>query len=61
MTVLNFAPALVEREKLPGGAFVLRSPMKLEPCAETLCEHLEGWAGKAPDRPSLRRRRKERS
>ncbi|MHA1108313.1 MAG: feruloyl-CoA synthase, partial [Alphaproteobacteria bacterium] len=56
MTRLNFAPALVEREDLPGGAFVLRSPMKLKPCAATLCEHLKRWAGKAPDRPFLAQR-----
>ena len=56
MTGLNFAPALVEREDLPGGAFVLRSPMKLKPCAATLCEHLKHWAGKAPDRTFLAQR-----
>ncbi len=56
MTGLNFAPALVEREDLPGGALVLRSPMTLKPCAATLCEHLDGWADKAPDRPFLAQR-----
>ena len=56
MTKLNFAPARVEREDLPGGAFILRSPMTLEPYAATLCEHLEGWAEKAPDRPFLAQR-----
>ncbi|MHA1536350.1 MAG: AMP-binding protein, partial [Alphaproteobacteria bacterium] len=56
MTGLHFASALVEREDLPGGAFVLRSPMKLEPFAATLCEHLGYWAGKAPDRPFLSQR-----
>ena len=56
MTGLNFAPALVEREELPGGGFILRSPMALKPCAATLCEHLDCWAGKAPDRPFLAQR-----
>jgi len=56
MTGLHLAPALVEREDLPGGVFVLRSPMKLEPCAATLCQHLGYWAGKAPDRPFLAQR-----
>ena len=42
---LEFAPARVSVEDLPGGGFILRSPMALEPYASNLCEHLIHWDG----------------
>ena len=53
---LDFAPARVEVENLPGGGFIWRSPMKLEPYASNLCEYLIEWAEKAPDRTFLAER-----
>ncbi len=47
---LEFAPAQVEVEDLPGGGFVLRSPMRLEPYADNICCYLTNWAGQAPER-----------
>ena len=40
---LELAPARVAVEDLPGGGFILRSPMALEPFAANLCEHLIHW------------------
>jgi feruloyl-CoA synthase len=56
---LEFAPARVEVEKLSGGGFILRSPMKLEPYASNLCEYLIHWAAKAPERTFLAERDRE--
>ncbi len=56
MTMLNFAPALVEREDCTDGSIILRSPMKLAPYATTLCEYLEHWADEIPERPFLAQR-----
>ncbi len=53
---LDFAPARVEVENLPGGGFILRSPMKLEPYASNLCEYLIDWAETAPERNFLAER-----
>ncbi len=53
---LEFAPARVSVEDLPGGGFILRSPMALEPYAANLCEHLIHWAGTAPERSFLAER-----
>ncbi len=56
MSELNFAPPLVEREDLPDGAFILRSPVGLAPYPDTLCEHLIYWAQTCPDRTFLAQR-----
>jgi len=53
---LEFAPARVTVEHLPGGGFILRSPMALEPYASNLCEYLIRWAGKTPERAFLAER-----
>jgi feruloyl-CoA synthase len=53
---LDFAPARVDTENLPGGGFILRSPMKLKPYASNLCEHLIDWAERTPDRKFLAER-----
>ncbi len=53
---LDFAPARVTVEQLPGGGFILRSPMALEPYASNLCEYLILWAAKAPERCFLAER-----
>ena len=53
---LDFAPARVDTENLPGGGFILRSPMKLDPYASNLCEHLMDWAERTPDRKFLAER-----
>ena len=53
---LDFAPARVTVENLPGGGFILRSPMALEPYASNLCEYLIQWAGTAPERTFLAER-----
>jgi feruloyl-CoA synthase len=53
---LDFAPARVETEHLPGGGFILRSPMTLAHYAANLCEHLIHWAERAPDRTFLAER-----
>jgi feruloyl-CoA synthase len=53
---LDFAPARVDIENLPGGGFILRSPMQLAPYAANLCEHLIDWAERAPDRKFLAER-----
>jgi len=53
---LDFAPARVTVEQLPGGGFILRSPMALEPYASNLCEYLIQWAAKTPERTFLAER-----
>ena len=53
---LDFAPARVTVENLPGGGFILRSPIALEPYASNLCEYLIQWAGTAPERTFLAER-----
>jgi len=53
---LEFAPARVTVEHLPGGGFILRSPMALEPYASNLCEYLIHWAEKTPERAFLAER-----
>ncbi len=53
---LDFAPARVEVETLPGGGFILRSPARLEPYASNLCEYLIQWAHTAPERTFLAER-----
>ncbi len=53
---LEFAPARVERENLPGGGFILRSPMKLAPHPPNLCLYLHEWAAQAPARTFLAER-----
>ncbi len=54
--ILEFAPARVEVENLPGGGCILRSPVKLEPYAPNICEYLTDWAEKTPDRTFLAER-----
>jgi feruloyl-CoA synthase len=53
---LNFAPASVEVEALPGGGMILRSPTSLEPYARSLGELLQHWSKTAPDRTFLAER-----
>ncbi len=53
---LEFAPAQVDVEDLPGGGFILRSPMKLKPYAENICSYLTHWAEQAPKRTFLAER-----
>ena len=43
-----FAPARVDVERRAGGAFVLRSPMPLEPYARCVGVWLEQWARRDP-------------
>ena len=52
----QFAPAEVDVEHLPGGGFILRSPMQLEPCAANICSYLVDWAELAPRRTFLAER-----
>jgi feruloyl-CoA synthase len=54
---LQFAPAAVDVERLPGGGCILRSPMKLKPYASNICRYLVDWAEKAPMRTFLAERR----
>ncbi|NOX93334.1 MAG: feruloyl-CoA synthase [Gammaproteobacteria bacterium] len=53
---LSFAPAQVIVEDLPGGGFILRSPMNLKPYAGNICSYLAHWAGRAPERSFLAER-----
>ncbi|MCC6656972.1 MAG: feruloyl-CoA synthase [Rhodocyclaceae bacterium] len=53
---LDFAPAAVDVERREGGVQVLRSPQPLQPYARCLGEHLERWAGEAPERIFLAER-----
>ncbi|MCP4299553.1 MAG: feruloyl-CoA synthase [Gammaproteobacteria bacterium] len=52
----SFAPAEIEVEHLPGGGFILRSPMKLEPYPANICSYLVEWAEIAPQRTFLAER-----
>lgn len=54
--VLDMAPARVTVETLPGGAFILRSPMDLAHYPVNLCEYLIDWAAMAPERTFLAER-----
>jgi len=53
---LEFAPAMVDVQRLHDGGFVLRSPVRLESYAANICWYLVDWAGKAPDRTCLAER-----
>ncbi|MBM3391827.1 MAG: feruloyl-CoA synthase [Betaproteobacteria bacterium] len=53
---IRFAPPAVDVERRADGAQVLRSPQKLAPYARCLGEHLERWAGEAPERIFLAER-----
>jgi feruloyl-CoA synthase len=53
----RFAPALVERESLPGGGFVLRSPTPLRDVPRCVGDVLVRWASVAPERVFLAERR----
>lgn len=53
---LDMAPARVTVETLPGGGFILRSPMDLAPYPANLCEYLIDWAERAPERSFLAER-----
>ena len=52
----EFAPAQVDVETLPGGGYVLRSPMALGPYADHICVWLLDWARKEPGRTFLAER-----
>jgi feruloyl-CoA synthase len=52
----EFAPAEVEVQRLAGGGLILRSPMKLDRYAPTICSHLIEWAENAPERTFLAER-----
>ena len=53
---LELAPARVEVEELPGGCFILRSPIKLTPYVGNICCYLTHWAEQAPERTFLAER-----
>ncbi|CAA7626136.1 feruloyl-CoA synthase [Magnetospirillum sp. SS-4] len=46
---INFAPARVTVDKLPGGGMILRSPDSLKPFARCLGDLLHHWADRIPD------------
>ncbi len=52
----RFAPAEVEREELPGGGMILRSPHPLGPVARAVGDKLAGWASWMPHRVFLAER-----
>ena len=56
-TTLKFAPARVDVEELPGGGFILRSPMSLNPYADHICTWLIDRANADPQRTFLAERR----
>jgi len=56
VTIPDFAPPLVEVEKLDNGRLIVRSPVALEPYARHLMEYLIKWAGDAPKRTFLAER-----
>ncbi|MCP5089050.1 MAG: feruloyl-CoA synthase [Rhodobacteraceae bacterium] len=56
MHKISFAPPLVERQDLDDGSFILRSPVKLKPYANNICQWLENWASKTPNRIFLAER-----
>lgn len=52
----QLAPPQVERTALPGGAFVLRSPVALGPYARCVGDWLERWARETPEALALAER-----
>jgi feruloyl-CoA synthase len=50
------APPATTRTELPGGGFVLRSPVPLQPYARCVGEWLEHWARETPDHPAFAER-----
>ncbi len=52
----RFAPAEVEREDLPDGGMILRSPQPLGACARAVGDKLAGWASWMPHRVFLAER-----
>ena len=46
---LNFAPARVDVQPLPGGGMILRSPQRIEPYARCVGDWLVHWAATTPD------------
>ncbi|MDO8606391.1 MAG: feruloyl-CoA synthase [Phaeospirillum sp.] len=46
---INFAPARVSVEELPGGGMILRSPDSLKPFSRCLGDLLHHWADRTPD------------
>ncbi|MGE3708481.1 MAG: AMP-binding protein [Hyphomicrobiaceae bacterium] len=53
---ISFAPPLVEKRDLPGGGFILRSPVPLGDYPPTTGHLLRRWAGAEPDRVFLAER-----
>lgn len=51
-----FAPPLVDVERRPEGAMILRSPVPLQEPPRSLCVMLARWAGEAPERTFLAER-----
>ncbi len=51
--VPEFAPARVDVEPLQDGGVILRSPLKLEAYATSICTYLVDWAERAPERVFL--------
>ncbi len=51
--VPEFAPARVDVEPLQDGGVILRSPLKLESYATSICAYLVDWAERAPERVFL--------
>lgn len=49
----EFAPPAVDVESIPGGGYLLRSPMPLAPYEKSLGAMLRRWAKEAPDRVFL--------
>ncbi|MGE4634423.1 MAG: feruloyl-CoA synthase [Arenicellales bacterium] len=56
MTDLEFAPARVTTEELPGGGLVIESPVALGEYEAHLGEMLRRWANRAPSSPFLAHR-----
>jgi len=56
VTIPDFAPPLVEVEKLDRGQLIVRSPVALERYAKHLLEYLIEWAGDAPEQAFLAER-----
>ena len=52
----GLAPPLTERVDLPDGAFLLRSPQRLDPYARCVGEWIEHWARATPDAIALKER-----
>ncbi|TAN65139.1 MAG: feruloyl-CoA synthase [Magnetospirillum sp.] len=53
---INFAPARVAVEELPGGGMILRSPDSLKPFSRCLGDLLHHWADRTPDSVFLAQR-----